>query len=732
MQTLEKESWILYMGSYPPRECGIATFTRDLTEAIKKRCPPSVKTKICAMNRNSVNIYNYPKEVIFQIGDSNIDEYLETAKKINETEEIKLVNIQHEFGLFGGEYGSYLIPFLELLTKPVVITMHSLLPGPNERLRRVVKSLAERAVCLVVMNSKGINILREDYEIDTEIAVYPHGIPTVPFNHVLEEKKKLNFQNKIILTSFGLISSGKGYEYVIESLPEVVKQFPNTLYLILGETHPVVRKQEGEKYRNYLESRVKALGLKDNVKFYNKYLTLKEILQYIGATDIYISPSLDPNQITSGTLAYAMGCGRAVISTPFLHAQDIVTEERGLLTEFREPQSFTNAIIKILSNPELKKTMERNAYVYSRPMTWPNVALSYVNLFNKHMNMSQDYQLPEINLNHLNRMTDDFGMIQFSNHEVPDLMSGYTLDDNARAMIVCCMHHQKFKERTQVNLIRTYLKFMDYVQQEDGKLFNVVSGDKEINIKQWSDDAYGRAIWSLGFLLDTPSIPQELKDSALDILNKAIGIAENIKSPRAVAFIILGLYHFNSWQESSENIRIIQKLADHLVSIYNDNASPDWPWFEEYLAYSNSKLPESLFYAYKATKNEKYLHVGQVTLNFLNTITFEKGKFNPIGQNGWYVKNGKKAHFDQQPVDAASMVQTLTLAYEITRDNEYKSKANTAFHWFLGNNSLQQVIYDESTGGCHDGLGEFSINLNKGAESTASYLLARLTIDGFR
>ena len=729
MMDEQQESWILYMSTYPPRECGIATFTRDLTKAIDKKSPPGIKTKICAMNKNSVNIYNYPNEVIFQIDDSNMQEYLDVAKKINQTEEIKLVNIQHEYGIFGGEYGSYLIPFLELLEKPVIVTLHSLVPNPNERLKQVLQSIAQKVERLVVMTEKGIEILRDHYDVKTEAVVFSHGIPTVPFNHIIEEKKKLGFEKKIILTSFGLISSGKGYEQVIEALPEVVKKFPNVLYLILGETHPVVRKNEGEKYRNFLEDKIKHLGLQNNVKFYNKYLALNEITDYLGATDIYLSSGLDPNQITSGTLVYAMGCGRAVISTPFLHAQDIVNHERGLLAEFNDPQSFTDAIIKILSDPKLKLNMERNAYVYTRKMTWPNVALSYLDLFNKHIELSRGYALPELNLNHLAKLTNDFGMIQFAKHEVPDLMSGYTLDDNARAMVVCCMHYNQFKERTQLKLIKTYLNFMEYVQQEDGKLYNFVDHNKDIDIHHWSDDSCGRALYALGYLMNISTMPGELKDRANRIFTKAVKIAEEIKSPRAVAFIILGLYHRNQVYQADENVLTIKKLADHLTSIYNDNSSDEWQWFEEYLAYDNSKLPEALFYAYLATNDEKYLQVAQVTLDFLNSVTFEKGMFNPIGQNGWYVKNKQKAYFDQQPVDTASMVQTLMLAHEITQDKRYKESAMTAFQWFLGNNSLQQTIYDESTGGCHDGLGEFSINLNKGAESTVSYLMARLTLE---
>jgi glycosyltransferase involved in cell wall biosynthesis len=717
-----EESWILYMGTFPPRECGIATFTKDLTSAIDKKLPFNFKTKILALNKNSTNIYNYPDNVIFQLDDVNIEEYMETAKRINQNPQIKLVNIQHEFGIFGGIYGNYLIPFLELLQKPVAITFHSVLPEPDDTLKQVVQSIAKKVSCIIVMTPKAVEILQNDYGLKTKIKVIPHGIPTVPFS-----SKKEIFQDKFLLTSFGLISSSKGYEYVIDSLPEVVKKFPNLLYLILGETHPVVRRNEGEKYRNFLESKVKELGLQNHVKFYNKYLTIEEIIKYLRNSDIYISPSLEPRQITSGTLSYALGCGVPAISTPFLHAKDIINHERGLLTKFRDPSSFTEAIIKIFSNPGMQVQMKKNAYAYTRNMTWPNVALSYLDQFKIYMDNKFDENLPEIKLNHLTTLTDDFGIIQFANHDAPDINSGYTLDDNARAMIVAAKHYKVYKDEHSLKLINTYLDSLSHVQQPGGKLLNLVNYQKKVS--EFSDDAHGRGLWALGYLMSIPEIAPILKERAQHIFNKAINATDKITSPRAVAFIILGLYFYQQVNPSSENKDKISTFANHLISLYRDNVSSEWQWFEGSLSYSNSKLPEALLYAYLATGEKEYLQVAKTTLDFLCEVTFENNFFIPVGQNGWYVKKGQKAYFDQQPVDTASMVQTLTLAYEISKKEEYKEKAITAFHWFLGNNSLRQMIYNEDTGGCHDGLGEFSINLNQGAESTISYLMARLTLE---
>ena len=727
----EDEPAILFVTTFPPRECGIATFTKDLTDAFDRRLSPKIKSRILAINSNGINIYNYPKKVQLQISDNEINDYIETAKKINSMKNIKLVCIQHEFGLFGGDYGDNLLAFLEIIEKPIVITFHSVLPSPNEKLKKVVKAISEKVNEIIVMTPAAVKILQEDYQIETPIKIIPHGIPTTTLESQEREKKRLALQNKIILSSFGMISSGKGYEYVIEALPEVVKKFPNLQYLIIGETHPIVRKKEGEKYRNFLQEKVKSLGLEKNVKFYNKYVTLSEIIKYLKASDIYISSSLDPKQITSGTLAYAMGCGRTVISTPFLHAKDAVTSDKGMLVEFNNPESFEKAIVSLLEDKKARKQMEKNAYYQSRYMTWPNVAFAYTKVFQKYISIEDPVltKLPYINISHLLRLTDNFGIIQFARQTTPDANSGYTLDDNARALLVCTMYHNKFREFKQLKLIKTYLDYIKYVQEEDGKLYNLVSKKKKINKSQWSADAHGRAIWALGYLISSPSIPIDLKRQAEEILLKALASSSEIRSPRSISFIINGLHFYNTEKKSAAINKNIKKLADFLISLYNSSNKNNWHWFENYLTYANSKLSESLLYAYDSTKEKKYLELGLSTLNFLISKTFRKDMFLPIGQRGWFFKDSERALFDQQPIEAAYTTQTLILAYKLTQEKKYKQKAINAFQWFTGKNSLNQVMYNETTGGCHDGLGENTINLNQGAESTLSYLMARLSLD---
>ncbi|MBN2368347.1 glycosyltransferase family 4 protein [Candidatus Woesearchaeota archaeon] len=718
---------ILFMSTFPPRECGLATFTDDLTGAMENNFSNKFRFRILAMNKDVTNMYDYPKKVLLQINDTDIQEYIDAAKHINRTESIKLVSIQHEFGIFGGRLGDYLIPFLEILKKPVVITFHSVIPNPSNEMKRIVQSLANKTSCFVVMAKKAVDILRKDYEISTDIAVIPHGIPTVPLAASAKEKSKMNFSKRTILSTFGMMSKDKGYEYVIGALPKLIKKHPDLLYLIIGQTHPVVRKREGEKYRNHLENMVKKLGLHNHVKFYNKYLSLKEILRFLQATDLYISPCLNPNQITSGTLAYALGSGRAVVSTPFLHAQEAVTQDRGLLVEFRNPGSYAAAISRILSEPAKKLAMEKKAYEYTRNMRWPNVAEQYVKIFDKYI--SGKKALPELKLDHLIHLTDDFGILQFAKGTTPDTESGYTLDDNARALITCCMYYNIYNDESVIQLIEKYLKSIEHVLQEDGRLFNNIKSNREVDTDEWSEDAHSRGIWALGYLISSNKLPQKMREKAKEIFHRSLEPLNFIKSPRSAAFSIIGLYHYNQIEDSAEALEMIRKLAGFLVSCHKNCSTEEWQWFEEYLTYSNSKLPEALLYSYLATGNEEHLRIAKASLGFLKSVTFENGIFAPIGQDGWYFMNGKKAHYDQQPVDAASMVQTLILAHNICDEKSYMDKANYAFSWFLGRNYLNKRLYDPCTGGCHDGLGRNSINLNQGAESTISYLMARLNIE---
>ncbi|MEK6934981.1 MAG: glycosyltransferase [Nanoarchaeota archaeon] len=724
---------VLYVSSFPPRECGIATFTQDLTQALDKKINPTVKSAILAINDNGSSIYNYKKDVINQMDESDMEHYIEKVKEINENENIKLVCIQHEFGLFGGEYGSYLLPFMESLTKPVVVNFHSVIQNPNIERKKVVQAIAKRCSAILVMTEIGKKILSEQYNIDqSKIKIIPHGVPNVKRADVINAKEKLGLSNRIVLSTFGLLSRGKGIEYVIRSLPKVVKKYPNLLYVIVGETHPKVRKEEGESYRLKLINIVKRLKLTENVRFYNKYLSLEEIIQYLQASDIYINASLDPDQITSGTVAYSLGAGKAIISTPSLYARDVLSKNRGILVPFRNSKSFTNAIFHLIEDPKLKKEIENNAYELGKTMIWSNVANSYFEVYKNIVDINPNVglrKLPKIRLDHMRNLTDDTGIVQHSKYSIKNNNTGYTLDDNARALIVASRHYNLQKNNITNRLINRYLSFIHYTQMRNGKFHNFVSYKRKFLDKVGSEDSFGRALWACATVVSSNNIHNNIKLHAKEIFDKSKDI--KFKTPRGQAYFILGLYQYYKKYKQKWILQKIKKYADELVSVYKHESTKDWKWFEKNITYSNGRLPQALFLAYDLTKDKKYLKIAERSLKFLTEIVIIDNKLILVGQKGWYKYNGKRAFYDQQPVDAGSMADVYLDAYRITKKPEYYNKALITFNWFLGKNSLNMTMYDETTGGCYDGLMERSINLNQGAESTLAYLMSRLNLEIF-
>jgi len=725
-----KSNHILLISSYPPRECGIATFTQDLCSAFDKKFNPITKTKICALNEQTTSIYNYPSNVAYQISATELENYVFLAKKINSIKNIKLVNIQHEFGLFGGKWGDYLIPFLQTIEKPVVTTLHSVLPKPDDHLKKVMKIIAAKSSILVVMNKLSQKILSTEYNIPQyKVSFIPHGIPQVIYGSSKKYKKELKLEKNFVLSTFGFLSSNKGIEYAIRALPEIVKKIPNLLYIVVGETHPNIRKEEGEAYRNFLNKEIKKLKLKNNVKFYDKYISLEEITHFLQATDIYLSPSTNRDQSVSGTLSYALGCGRPVISTATEYARYIVNKKNGILVKFCNPVEITRAVLSLYSNEKERKSMGTYAYENTRPMIWPNVAESYFKLYKKFVKIDvKENKLPEIKFDHIIRLTDNFGIIQHAKYNKPKKRFGYSLDDIARALILCSMHYKNNPSSEIENLMNIYINFIKFGQRKNGTFVNIISHQKKKD-RTCEEDVQGRAIWGLGYASSQEYLPKKIRNDALKCFKKSLPYLEKIKAPRSIAFAMSGLYYYlKSFPQETELKQIFRKLADYLTELYNKNASKEWRWFENFLSYSNSKLPEALFCAYDLLGNKKYLKVAQSSLRFLKLITFGK-YYTPIGENGWYFKNKKRSYFDQQPEDTATMVQTKILAFKITKNKRHLDDALRAFQWFLGKNHLGLMVYDEATGGCYDGLGQYNLNLNQGAESTISYLMARLSFE---
>jgi glycosyltransferase involved in cell wall biosynthesis len=720
-----------FLSNFPPKECGIATFTKDLSTAMDKRFNPKLKSKVIALNSED-EVIDYEDKVILKVDKEDIESYINISKRINERDDIRIVCVQHEFGIFGGDYGCYLIPFLESLQKPAIVTFHTVLPNPDFMRRAVVKAIAQRVSAIIVTANAAIKILNEDYGIErSKIHVVHHGIPNVSFQKTDKYKCKLGFGNKTVLSTFGMLSRGKGIEYAIRALPGLVEKYPNLVYLIIGETHPGACYEDGEKYREELNSLVRELGLQRNVIFIKKYLSLDKIIEYLLATDIYLFTNLEKAQISSGTLAYAIGCGKAVVATPIIYAEELLGDERGVLARFKDPDSFRRSIDKLLSDPEYKSSVEKNAYFFSRQMIWSNVAYAYLKIFNKTVNLRKEIteKFPEIKLNHLKNLTDNIGVIQFAEHVEPDKKSGYTLDDNARALIAITLYNL-ISEKKERKLLKLYFNFIQSVQDRDGKFKNQHL-NKEERTNPYSEDAFGRALWSLGYLI-SKSRDISLIQKAKKILEKSLGQVDSLDSSRSKAFSLTGLVYYYQRFPEKDVLRKINLLADFLVNLYKKNSSKEWFWFEDYLTYDNAQLCNSLFLAYSATGNRDYLNIAESSLKFLSDLCIIKGKLHPIGQNGWYNRRDRRAFFDQQPIDSSTMVQTYLTAYEITKKEDYYDKAVIAFNWFLGHNHLNQMIYDEITGGCFDGLGKHSLNFNQGAESTISYLIARMFMEEFK
>jgi len=729
-EALSKDTKICFLSNYPPKECGLATFTKDITYAMNKKYNPVLRSRVIALN-DAESHYKYDNKVIFQVTRNNPEEYVRIAQQVNESDDIRLVCVQHEFGLFGGVHGSDLLYFLNTIEKPVVITFHSVLPNPQEERKKVVKAITSKASAIIVMAQAAVDILNRDYGIErSKIYVIHHGTPNAKFIPSDQYKKKLGLENKTVILTFGLLSRGKGIEYMIKALPPLVKKYPKLLYLILGETHPNIRMQEGESYRNELMSLVKELGLENHVKFQNKYVTLKELVEYILACDIYAFTNLEREQITSGTLAYATACGRPIVSTPIMYAEELLSQDRGIiLKDFKDPEAFTKALNDLLADPEMRNNMAEATYAFGRQMIWPNVAARHLNVFNRIVQLREEItkKYPIIRLEHLKKLTDRFACLQFSKSNNPDKDSGYTVDDNSRALIASVLHNSITRSLVSLNLAKKYLRFLEYAQMRDG-YFNNTFKRKNEPLGDFSEDSFGRAIWSLGFTTNK-SRNRKISEKAEDLFDKSFKNLETLNSPRAQAFSILGLYHHYHRFGRPRDLLAIKNLSNSLVDLYKDHASDNWNWFENNLSYANAKIPESLFLAHELTKEDKHLEIAENTLHFLSDMVFVEDELHPIGQNGWFIKDGKKASFDQQPIDAAAMVHAYLAAYKITEDKHYYEKAVLAFNWFLGKNHLKQMVYNEESGGCYDGLGKHSVNLNQGAESTIEYLLSRLMLE---
>jgi glycosyltransferase involved in cell wall biosynthesis len=729
---------ILFITTFPPRECGIATYSQDLILALNNQFKKSFDIKIAALELQNEK-HTYADDIYAVLETDNQNSYEELAKNINRNKAIEIVLIQHEFGLFRGNEDDF-ISFLKSINKPIIVVFHTVLPRPDEKFKAHVKEINKMADAFIVMTHNSARLLENDYEVlQDKITVIPHGTHLVEHSDKEVLKEKYNLSGRKVISTFGLLSSGKCIETSLDALQSIAKKEPKVLFLIIGKTHPSVLRHEGEKYRNFLKEKIKDLKLENNVKFVDEYLPLNSLLEYLQLTDIYLFTSKDRNQAVSGTFSYAISCGCPIISTPIPHAVEVLKNGTGIIVDFENPKQLAKNVIKLLGNEQLRRNIASRGIHKLAPTVWENSALAHAMLFKKTANkkMHLHYRIPKINLNHFKKLTTSFGMIQFSKINQPDLDTGYTIDDNARALVAMCQHYELTKDPADLPYINKYFNFIRYCFQSDGNFLNYVDVDKKFT-KQNSEnlaDANGRAIWALGYLVSIGDLlPMDLKEKAALMMQKSLVNVSKIHSTRAMAFIIKGLYYSNLKNNSPQNITLIHHFANKLVQMYKHESKENWLWFESYLTYANSILPEAMLCAYSATGEHSYKVIAKKSFDFLLSKIYRNNSIKVISNKGWLV-NGKESKLEviggEQPIDVAYTILALDKFYNVFLEKEYLEKMEIGFSWFLGNNHLHQIVYNPCTGGCYDGLEEDYINLNQGAESTVSYLMARLVLQKY-
>jgi len=728
---------IAFVGNYLPRICGIATFTADLCETVSQSLSSRSNVYAVAINDNEKG-YNYPPKVAFTINQSQQKDYFEAANFIN-TSNADIVCLQHEYGIYGGWDGVYILSLISSLAIPYVVTLHTILKNPNPNQKKILQELCRRASKVVVMSDRSIEFLKAIYGVDQEkiVKIY-HGTPNFSAIDASHYKKRFKLSGREVLLTFGLLSPNKGIETVIKALPPVVAKFPNLTYVICGQTHPNIKREYGEKYRSELMRLVTKLKLQDYVIFDNRFVSKEELYAYLLAADIYISPYLNEAQIVSGTLTYAVGADNAVISTPYWYAQELLADGRGEFFDFNNSDQLSVLLLDLLSNKNKLRGMRKKAYAFGRQMYWEKVGEKYLEVFRATASVPQKtevelaksvpiMQFPPFDLTHLKRLTDMTGLIQHAKYIVPDRHTGYCLDDNARALMLSAWAVFLLNNKEARDLLSTYFSFTAYMQTPDGRFRNILDYQRRFTDAVGSDDAIGRAIWALGYVVWRP--PRgAYRSFAIECFMKALPNVRGLNL-RGKAFAILGLAaYLRSYPNDEMAFSLLRDCCQDLINKYKADSSEQWHWIEIILAYDNATIPLAFFHAYSIVKDEKYLKLGQEMLAFLEEITLSEGRLSVVGSNGWYPKGGVKAKFDQQPIDAAAMVLAFQSAYRMTRDKSYLRKMKLCFDWFLGENDMGMSLYDEETKGCADGLLPDGISLNQGGESMVSFLMAQLAM----
>ena len=731
---------IAFVGDYLPRKCGIATFTHDMYASVAGRFPDAQCFVVPVNDRPEG--YDYPPEVRFEIEEQDLESYRRAADFLNFAT-TDVVCLQHEYGIYGGVAGSHILGLLRDLRMPVVTTFHTVLREPDVDQRRVLKELAALSARVVVMTERARTFLRGIYGVpEAKIDLIAHGIPDTPFVDPDLYKDQFGVGGRLVALTFGLLSPNKGIEHMLRAVPEVHESFPDFVYIVLGATHPALVREQGERYRLSLERLARDLGISKQVIFYNRFVELKELTEFIRAADVYVTPYLNPAQITSGTLAYSFGCGKAIVSTPYWHAEELLADGRGVLVPFADSGALAREICGLLRDAPRRNAMCEQAYRLGRGMIWAHSARLYMESFQQarlgHQDQpfkplavrtlaEQQAELPDWRLDHLARLTDATGMFQHATHTIPNFADGYCTDDNARALLLTVLLEELGQGGTQVHrLATTYAAFLQAAFDRGRRRFrNFLDFDRRWLEEVGSEDCHGRALWALGTCVGRSRRP-DLPSWAASHFELALPAIQETTSPRTWAFALLGIREYLRRLGGDRlSAQARDTLTARLIDLYERTATPDWPWFEEVLSYDVARLPQALIATGRDGCNARALEVGLHALGWLVTVQrAPQEHFRAIGCNGFYRKGHKRARFDQQPIEANATVSACLEAYRATQDPAWMNEARSAFEWFLGRNDLGQDLYDPGTGGCCDGLQEDRVNRNQGAESTLAFLLS--------
>ena len=734
---------ITYISTFLPRKCGIATFTDNLIKSIGLHLnenDPYEHANILALNEEKT-FHQYGDDVKFIIRDTHQRDYVNAADYIN-TSDSDICVIEHEYGIFGGHDGVYILALTSRLQVPLVVTLHTVLREPSFTQKSIIKEFGRKAAKLVVMSQLAVEFLTTIYEVPYEkIEVIGHGVPDKKGGAAKrkEMQKSLKLTNRKVLMTFGLLGRNKGLETVINALPAVVEKHPDTIYLILGNTHPSVARISGEEYRNFLKRLIKQHGLEENVRFIKKFLPEDELFDYLSAADIYITPYLNEAQITSGTLSYAVGAGAAVVSTPYWHAQELLGNGRGRLFPFRDSDTLSKTLNDLLDNNNELERIHEATYQYGKNFRWPRVGLQYLDLLKK---VSKNYVpdkpqgktvidptlLPPFDLKHIDLLTDDTGIIQHAVHGIPNLKEGYCTDDNARGVLMCAMAIKQYGDEDARRLMPRYLAFLHYMQNEDGTFRNFLSFSRLYLDEHGTEDAFGRTIWALGYTIFS-SDSENIRQVATGLFHRSVQQFRKLKSLRGVANSLIGVCYYLRLHNGDEAIiSELKYLTQRMLDAFKGHNVKGWEWFEPVMTYDNGILPLALLHAAELLPEPEVLEAAMLSVKHLETVSFRRGVYTPVGNSGWYSKGEECPEFAQQAIDTMAAVLGFHQAYLLTKDYTYVEKLFKIFLWFLGENSMHVPLYDHETRGCHDGLEDYGINQNQGAESTLAYWISHLTV----